>query len=208
MTRTHVALAYMAVALAAYAASAPVLAAALSSAGAECGYAMMQTTCRFGAQSTYDPLAYGAIAATMAAAMVWARLRAHDRPWYPMIATFGLIVLGAALYDTVFGRSVVGGEKLANDTFNTLRFAVLASFLLVFHLAKRVRLGVVAPLAAIAASLFGVVLAGVAFQAFSGHLLGATQLFVLFVVYAFGGFGIHLMAVSSMFASGRMETAR
>lgn len=208
MTRTHAALAYMAIAGVAYAASAPLLATALTATGADCGYAVLQTTCSFGDRSTYDPTAYAALAGAIAAAMLWARLRAYDRPWYPLIATFGVIALAVALYDTVVGRSVIGGDKLANDTFNTLRFAVLASFLLVFHLAKPVRLGVAGPLVAIASSLMGVLLAGVAFQAFSGHLMGATQLFVLFVVYAFGGFGIHLMAVSTMFAAGRMEKAR
>lgn len=208
MTRTQKALTYTAIAGAAYAASAPLLATALTATGARCGYAVLQTTCSFGDNSTYDPTAYAALAGAVAATMVWARLRAYDRPWYPLIATFGLIALGVVLYDTLVGRAVIGGDKIANDTFNTLRFAVLASFILVFQLAKKVTFGIAPVLVAIASSLGGVVLAGIAFQTFSGHLIGATQLFVLFVVYAFGGFGIHLMAVSSMFAGGRMENAR
>lgn len=208
MTRTQTALIHMAIAGVAYAASAPLLASALTATGARCGYAVLQTTCSFGDGGTYDPSVYAALAGAVATMMVWARLRAYDRPWYPLIATFGLIALGVVLYDTLMGRPVIGGDKLANDTFNTLRFAVLASFILVFQLAKKMTFGIAPVLVAIASSLGGVLLAGIAFQAFSGHLIGATQLFVLFVVYAFGGFGVHLMAVSSMFAGGRMETAQ
>lgn len=129
----------------------------------------------------------------------------HDRPWYPLVATFCAIALGVVAYDTVVGRDVVDGEKLANDTFNTLRFAMLASFLLLFHLMRGMRSKLLGVAGAIVASYAAVVLAALAFHELAHGLIGSTKLFVLFVVYAFGGFGIHIMAICTLFSSSTIE---
>lgn len=202
MNRILATIAYMALAVAAYVASAPILASILSYAGTACTYDLTTTFCSFGTQDVYDPAVYGTFATITSGLLLWARLYAHERPWYPLIATFALISLGAMAYDTVFGLPILSGAKLVNDTFNTLRFAVLGSFLLVFAFGKHIRYAVKDVVLAILVSMAGIVAAGVVFETFSGHVIGATQMMVLFLVYAFGGFSIHLMAVSMMFAKG------
>lgn len=207
MNRILIVIAQMAIAVAAYAASAPIVASMLTMAGTSCTNGLVTTACGFGRQDSFDPAVYGALATAAAGALLWARLKAHDRPWYPLVATFSLIALGAMAYDAVFALPVIGGEKLSNDTFDMLRMTVLASFLLVFGLGRHIRYGMVHSVFAVLVSLGGLIVAELAFQAFSGHLVGATQMFMIFVLYAFVGFGIHLMAVSNMFASGRVQTA-
>jgi hypothetical protein len=205
MNRILLAIVYMAIAVAAYAASAPIVASVLTMAGTSCTSGLVTTACAFGRQTSFDPAVYGALATAATGALLWARLSAHDRPWYPLVATFSLIALGAMAYDATFARPVIGGEKLSNDTFDMLRMTVLASFLLVFGLGRHIRYDLFRAVSAIAVSLAGLVIAELAFQAFSGHLVGATQMFMIFMLYAFVGFGIHLMAVSNMFASGTIE---
>lgn len=205
MNRILLAIVYMTIAVAAYAVSAPIVASVLTMAGTSCTSGLVTTTCDFGRQASFDPAVYGALATAAAGALLWARLSAHDRPWYPLVATFSLIALGAMAYDAVFALPVIGGGKLSNDTFDMLRLTVLTSFLLVFGLGKHIRYDLFRAVSAVAVSLAGLVIAELAFQAFSGHLVGATQMFMIFVLYAFVGFGIHLMAVSNMFASGTIE---
>lgn len=205
MNRTYQGLVRTGMAAAAYVASAPLLAAALSMRGASCSYSMMQTYCRLDGPVSYDPVVYGALALSVVAMFALARLRAHDRPWYPLIATFSTLVLAVIAYDTLVGRDVVDGEKLANDTFNTLRFAMLASFLLLFRLMRGMSASLMATAAAIVGSYTAVVLAALAFSDLADNLIGATKLFVLFVVYAFGGFGIHIMTICTLFSSSKIE---
>jgi hypothetical protein len=205
MNRTYIGLVRTGMAAAAYAASAPLLAWALSLRGASCTYSMMQTHCTLGAPASYDPVVYGSLALSVVAMLAIARLRAHDRPWYPLIATFSLLVLAVIAYDTLAGRDVVDGEKLANDTFNTLRFAMLASFLLLFRLMRGMSAGLLGTAGAVAASYAAVIVAALAFHDLADDLIGATKLFVLFVVYAFGGFGIHIMTICTLFSSSRIE---
>lgn len=207
MNRILLAIVYMAIAVAAYAASAPIVASMLTMAGTSCTNGLVTTTCGFGRQDSFDPAVYGALATAAAGALLWARLRAHDRPWYPLVATFSLIALGAMAYDAIFTLPVIGGEKLSNDTFDMLRMTVLTSFLLVFGLGRHIRYDLFRAVSAVVVSLAGLVVAELAFQAFSGHLGGATQMFMIFVLYAFVGFGIHLMAVANMFAAGKVDAA-
>lgn len=205
MNRSYNSLVRMGLAAAGYVASAPLLSAALSMGGSSCSYSMMQTRCSLGGPASYDVMVYLSFAASVIATYALTRLRWHDRPWYPLVATFCAIAIGMVAYDTVVGRDVIDGEKLANDTFNTLRFAMLASFLLLFHLMRGMRTSLLGVAGAVAVSYGAVILAALAFHELAGDLIGSTKLFVLFVVYAFGGFGIHIMAICTMFSSSGIE---
>ena len=92
-----------------------------------------------------------------------------------------------------------------NDTFNTLRFAVTASLLLTFQLGRHVRMPLAGVVAATIASNLAVIAAAAVYVAFAEHLIGTARLFLLFVVYAFGGFGLHVMAIATLFSSSRMR---
>lgn len=194
------------VAVAAYAASAPLIVVAMSQLGRPCVYNQMQTYCRYGDAYEYEALPYFLTASVLAAIMLIARIWFRPRPWYPLIIVFGSVALFAMAYDTILQRPVIQGDKIINDTFNTLRAAIMASFLLVFLVARRMTFSFAGVVRAVAFSFIAAGAVSALFQQISPHVIGATRLYLLFLLYAFGGFGLHMMTVSSLFAKGRLES--
>jgi hypothetical protein len=189
--------------VAAYAAAAPATALAFATTGTGCAYRQFMTDCDFDSHS-FDPAAYGMIALVTAVAMVIVQLKAQHKVWYPIAMLFGTLLLATVCYDVVLRRPVIGADKIVDDTFNTLRFAIMASSLLVFLIARRVRMSIPGTIVTIVASNGAAIAVALVFREVSVHVTGTTKLYLLFLLYAFGGFGAHIMATSWLFSSGRM----
>lgn len=191
-------------AIAGYAASAPIMVWAVSAVGGKCRYSQLATDCDFG-RRVFDPLAYAALMGVTIIAMLALKALAKDRVWYPLTMLFGSLALFTCSWDLVLRRPVIGVDHLVDDTFNTLRFTIAASFLLVFLVARRVQLPMLRAALAVIASNAAAVAAAIVFLELSRHVMGATKMYLLFMLYAFGGFGVHIMAASWMFSAGRMD---
>lgn len=202
-TRT---LLYALTAFAAYVVSAPFLVAAMAALGQQCLYARFQTYCRYAEGASYDADPYMLTALAIGVILIVARLRFRSCPWYPLLMIFGSVALAAIAYDALLQRPLIQGDKIINDTFNTLRFAILASFLLVFLIARRMSFRWTGVIAAVSGSYIASAAVCGLFQTIGPHVIGATRLYLLFILYAFGGFSLHLMAVSVLFASGKLES--
>ena len=140
---------------------------------------------------------------------VWAiaRLQFHRALAFPFVATMCAMTMFAAAYDAVSGLPLIHEARIVNDTMNVLGFVMLASFVLLVAILRRQP----APLGRIAAAVglsYGAkTVAMLAFALSRPVVSGATELLLLFAVYAFGAFALHLMGVTQMLASCRPAEA-
>lgn len=166
----------------------------------DCASGVFTATCRLGEDGPLRTDVY--ITSAAGAALAWGGAAAlfRRRLIYPFVALFSLLALAAMAYDAGFGNRLVAGAKLANDTFNVLRFVIFASFVLTFVLLRRTPPRVVHAAGAIAVSYLGALAFMAAFLFLREQVMGALELLLLYGAYAFGGFTVHLMTVSLMVA--------
>jgi hypothetical protein len=168
-----------------------------------CAFQVLKLTCDIPEDRPLDPWTYGACAAALAAAWAGTVLFQRERAVRPFVTLFAALGLCAIAYDLICRNSVISGAKLINDTFNVLRLLVLASFILTLALARRWRLRMGSVVAAAIGSYAMLLAAMFGFIAVRAHLIGAFELFVLYLTYAFGGFTLHLMTLTLMLAAAR-----
>jgi hypothetical protein len=114
---------------------------------------------------------------------------------YPFLALTIILCSSAVLWDCIFLRPIIHGPKIINDTLNILGAVIAASFVLVLALVRD-RLYSLRRLAIAVAASFGVkTLSSLAYVALSSTLFGVTELFLLYVIYSFGSFTVHLMTL-------------
>lgn len=191
---------YMVIACAAYIVSAPLTAQGYQLSGhLTCHASQFQVFCRYPQDSSFDVATYLCIGSLAAIAMAITAAFHKSSPYYPLVMFFGNVALFAILYDVLAHEPVQSSSKLTNDTFNTLRFAITASFALVFYIARHARIPAWSAVLAIGLSYVAVYLIGLLFFYISAKIMGATEIYLLFMLYAFGGFSIHIMTIAQMF---------
>jgi len=173
----------------------------------QCEAGLVNVICNFPGANSPDWRVYALIGASIGLLWIWAALFAKHWILYPFITLFGSLALGAIAYDLTFRNGLVSGPKLVNDTFNVLRLLIFASFALTFIMARRSGLRVMGVVAAVVLSYAASLAAMGGFIAVRAELFGAFELFVLYIVYAFGGFTLHLMTLS-LLVSGARPAAR
>ena len=143
-------------------------------------------------------LVLGAFLCTILAA-VWAFGR-HTVA-FPFV-TLIIVLCGAAiLFDLVGGRPIIHAPKIINDTLNVLGVVISASFVLLLVIIRKQPYSLWHLMAAVLLSLIIKTVAAGAFLELRIGFYGATELFLLYIVYAFGAFTLHLMTVSGFVAS-------
>jgi hypothetical protein len=163
-----------------------------------CDAAWLQPTCDLAPDGRFDAPTYIVIIGGFSATLLAGPLILRRSSVYPFVMLFAAIGLGAAAYDAVFQNTLVNGPKLINDTMNVLRFAIFASFVLTFVIARQHRLPLLGVVVAVVLSFAMAQLAMTAFIAVGDQVIGAFELYLLYVVYAFGAFTLHLMMVSTL----------
>jgi hypothetical protein len=186
-----------------YAASGPIARVAAATIGVACQTHGLRLECALPPDGALDSDAYVMSAAALAIAWGGGALFLRDRPVQPFIALFAALGLGAIVYDLVVGRPLETGVRLINDTFDVLRFLVFASFALLLTIARRWIVSPSAVAMAATTSFGAAILSMVAFYAIRPGLIGAFELYVLYIAYAFGGFTLHLMTLSRLVAGVR-----
>jgi hypothetical protein len=163
-----------------------------------CRADLVSVTCAYPTDGGHDRRAYLALAAGLAlicgaSFAFWRRTIAH-----PFLVTICALGLFAVCWDLAAGLPVIHGPKIINDTMNVLRFVILASFLLTFFMIRGPGTSLVRVTVAVVASFTVKLCALIAFASVQGLLMGATELFFLYVIYAFGAFTVHIMTVSGL----------
>jgi hypothetical protein len=107
---------------------------------------------------------------------------------------------GAIGWDLIAQRPVLFGPRIINDTINVLGAVIAASLTLLIVLCRKLHFSLPRLSAAILIS-YGLTAASVtAFIELSFNVFGVTELFLLYVIYAFGSFTLHLMTVCGFVA--------
>lgn len=194
---------YAVLALSAFIVSAPLTASLFAGEGMRCSHTLVQLYCAYGVNAAYNPVTYAALATVTAGVMAVAFIFARARSAFPVITLFGTLMLLAIAYDSLLQLPVINASKLANDTFNTLGFVMLASFWFLFFLARGYAFHPLRAVLAIIVSFAMIYFGRVSYVIVSQQTIGATRLYLLFLIYAFGGFSIHLMMLSAMLTTAR-----
>jgi peptidoglycan/LPS O-acetylase OafA/YrhL len=201
------ALTAMAIAIIGYLLSIPLGGWALGKAGIACSDDLTLLHCVYPAQAASN----GGVWALGAFAIA---IHAAGRRWFretiawPFVATLSVVAVIAVGYDLLAARPVLQESRIVSDTMNVLGFVMLASFMLTLAILRRGHVPLRHVAAAVAVSFGAKTVAMLAFAAIRGSLGGASEMLVLFVVYAFGAFGTHLMAVTSLVRHARPVVGR
>jgi peptidoglycan/LPS O-acetylase OafA/YrhL len=163
-----------------------------------CHADLFTLTCIHTAPDAWSPGSFAVTALAVVAALGASWLWFRDNAAYPFLALMAGVALLALCYDGLFALPILHEARIVNDTMNVLGFVIFASFFLTFATVPQSTGATMNVLTAVVVS-FGVKVATMcAFWSLQAHMMGASELFVLFVLYAFGAFSIHLMTVSSL----------
>lgn len=168
--------------------------------GIPCTVDFLSTQCAFEADKVESMTAYWILGGGIGLVMLALRLFWRDSVIYPFMMLFGILSLGAIAFDVAMVRPVINGPKITNDTINILGSVIAASFFLLLVILRHQRYPLLSVARAAAGSYFIKVLSVTFFIAVREGVHGATELFLLYIVYAFGAFSLHLMTVCGFIA--------
>jgi hypothetical protein len=166
--------------------------------GIGCRINFLSLKCDYPPDTTYNPVAYGLLAGVLIAAIATTLIfyRAHLVTIF--VQLMGWIGLCAIAYDIVLQKPVLTSAKLINDTQNVLSSAIFASFLLLMFILRLGKVSMIRLLMAYLGSYLAKILLMLVFIGVSASVMGATELYLLYIVYAFGTFAVHVMTISAL----------
>jgi len=185
-----------------YAASAALTVGLVSSLyGFSCAQSFFTVNCAFPPDSAqvgpnYAVLALFLLVVSLVAVLKWRRAAA-----YPFFMLSAALCGAALLWDLVAQQPVIHGPKITNDTINILRAVIAASFVLLIILCRGQSYTLSRLSASVATSYALTGLSVIGFVELSESVFGVTELFLLYVMYAFGSFSLHLMTVCGFVAA-------
>ena len=194
----------VAIAVSGYLLANPLGVAAMAAAGVGCRADLVAVNCAYVSDKPGNPammvgLALGAALMLFLSCHYW-----RDRVAHPFIATMAGLTTLTLAFDTLYRHPIVQEARIINDTMNLLSFVLLASFVLTAVVMRGYRATVLQAVAAVAVSFCVKIFAMAGFALLrTGISSGATELLLLFVVYTFGAFSLHLMSLSWMLDGGR-----
>lgn len=115
---------------------------------------------------------------------------------------FTIVMAGIAMiWDFFIGNAILSSSRITNDTINILAAVIAASFVLIIMILRKepyslIHLGLAIILSYVVKTIASLVLIMVGLSFY-----GATELFFVYIIYAFGAFTVHLMTVSSFIAA-------
>jgi hypothetical protein len=171
-----------------------------AAAGVSCSSDFFAVTCAYGTDDTFRPAAYGGLAALLGAAMLLVAWKRRDSVIFPFVMLFGGLGLGAMSYDLITGAGIVRHGAMINGAMNALSFGLLAGLLLVPLLAVRRGLSLVHLGIAAMITFAGKVAVLALFAVIEPLFRGAIELWLLYFVFLFGAFNLHVGSVSAALA--------
>lgn len=168
--------------------------------GYSCSRQFFTISCAFPQDSVEAGSAYPALIAFLVVAVIAMRLFWRSAAAYPFMILSAALCAGAIIWDWIAVRPVLLSPRIISDTVNILGAVIAASFTLIIVLCRREQFSL-ARLGVAAAASYGLTILSVtAFIELSRGLFGVTELFLLYVIYAFGSFTVHLMTVCGFVA--------
>ena len=136
-------------------------------------------------------LAVTVVAAAFVVMFMWERVAA------PFLL-FQLVLFGFCLvFDVLVGKPISNASLIFSDTLNILGVVILLSFFFA------IAIGIGTPLSLTVAAIASHTARLLSFAAFAWlqpHFPGASGMFLLFTMYAFGTFTLHVMSISVLAA--------
>lgn len=163
--------------------------------GLPCQQRFFVVACDFANDTTAASASYPAMLALLVAAAALIRWRWRNASAYPFLMLSAALCGGALAWDMAASQPVLLAPKIINDTINILGTVIAASFALLVILCRRIHFPLGGFAVAVAASYALTLISVLAFVELSSSIFGVTELFLLYVLYAFGSFTIHLMTV-------------
>ena len=167
-----------------------------------CSGGATAVTCTYAPDKAGDPtmtigLALGVALMLMASCHFW-----RDRIAHPFVATMAGLATLTLSFDTIYQHPIVQEARIVNDTMNVLGFILLASFTLTALVMRGYRATIPHVAGAVGISFAAKTMVMMGFGVLHARIAGgATELLLLFVLYTFGAFSVHLMTIGSMLAS-------
>lgn len=168
--------------------------------GVACSSGLLFANCAYPADNAFNPAAYGALAAFLGAAMLFVGVKRRDSVIFPAVLLFGGLGLAAMAYDLVTGAGVIRHAAIINSLVNALSLGLLAGLLLVPLLALGHRLSLLNLSGAALVTFAGKIAALVLFAVLEPLFRGAAELWLLYFLFLFGAFNLHVAAISAAFA--------
>ncbi len=174
---------------------------------ADCHATIGGASCAYSSVAVGPTTAEGLLGIFLLSVLLVAQRWFHAQMAYPFVAVMATLGLFAISYDTLIGLPIVGEARIVNDTMNVLQAIILASFILTFLVLRRLELPLMRVVAAVALSLAAKTTALVLFVSVQRAIGGAAELVLLFALYAFGAFSLHLMAIAGLVRHARAPQA-
>jgi hypothetical protein len=176
--------------------------------GIECGQEFLSSHCDFANDGLVALPSYMALAAFLATVLGFTWLFARHTVAFPFIALIALLCGSAILFDLAVARPVIHAPKIINDTVNILGAVIAASFALILIIVRKEPFSLQRLAWAVVVSFTIKTLSATAFLELRIGVYGATELFLLYLVYAFGAFTLHLMTVSAFVSTLTLRPLR
>ena len=176
--------------------------------GTSCSQSFFTVSCDFARDTAVVSLSYPALLVFLLLLAGAARLWWRNSAAYPFLKLSVILCAGAALWDIIAQQPVLFGPKIINDTINVLGAVIAASFTLLIMLCRAVPFSLFRLFQAAAISYGLTALSVAAFVELSLSVFGVTELFLLYVIYAFGSFTLHLMTVCGFVSGLPLAAAR
>lgn len=173
--------------------------------GYDCTQTFLSVKCDLPADQVRNGLSEAVMAlylAGIAAVMLFKR----QSTMYPFIMMTVVMAGLAMTWDAFIGNAILNSPKITNDTINILAAVIAASFVLILLILRKQTFSLIKLAQAILLSYLVKTVASIALVMVGLSFYGATELFFVYVFYAFGAFTVHLMTVSSFIASQAGET--
>lgn len=174
---------------------------------ASCDADLITIVCRYPGGERWTPGVFESAVAISVIALAASWLWLRQNVTFPFIATIAAFALTTLAYDGFFAWPILQEGRIVNDTMNVLGFVMFASFFLTFCLLRRHAMPIGVVTTAVGVSFIAKIATMCVFSVLHAHMMGASELFFLFFLYAFGGFSVHLMAVSTIVANARPVAA-
>lgn len=164
-------------------------------------------TCNYSADLQFNWIIYPVALACLFAVMGASYWFAHKSILHPFVMSVGALGGFTIWFDCFFQAPVIHEAQIINDTMNVLSFVMMASFTLTFAILRHSHVPLLTIFKAVFTSYAAKTLFLVVFAGMQPNLMGAFELYILYIVYAFGAFSIHLMTISSLLQSAHAMPA-
>lgn len=168
--------------------------------GIACHQAFLTSQCAFGPDTALGADAYSVLGLFLVIVLGLAQWRWRHTVAYPFLMLIGLLCVAALALDMALGNPIIHAAKVINDTLNILGAVIASSFILLLVILRNQPYSLAALAWAVLMSFAIKTLSVTAFVELRGAVFGITELLLLYIVYAFGAFTLHLMTVSSFVA--------